>query len=248
MADATENTTTALTPAQVIGQLQARQGATLRSVMGALAAMTAKRKNAVEPKPPVAVEVTTEEAVSLNTLAGAIESVKWPTQVRALEPEEIETLTRLRTEFIDPAEAAIKRAKESIRESMFNHFDKKAEQAKRVHEDTPIDAKGHYVLPDAESARVPGCDEKLVRETKRGSMSFGTAVTLGDRLAELEDKGVITHKQYLRWTRPARLLDEDALYADAQNDDELFKIIEGITKVEAPSASLNVRKNQDETT
>jgi hypothetical protein len=248
MPDTTETTTTALTPAQVIGQLQAQQGATLRSVMGALAAMTAKRKSAVEPTPPVAVEVTEEEEAATLGLAEALAEVTWPTEVRALEPKEIEAYTRLRTQWINPTEALIKRTKESIREALFNHFDAKAEQAHRVAPDTPIDGKGHYVLPDADSARVPDCDQKLVRETKRGTLSFGTAVTLGDRLKALEDAGKITHQQYLRWTRPARLLDEDALYADAQKDEALYKIIEGITKVESPSASLNVRANQDETT
>lgn len=243
-----DKTQQALTPAEVAGRLQARKGATLRSVMEALSAIVTKSKGTPKAQPPVPVEPTTEETEALDALGSEIAAIKWPTQVRALEPEEIETLTILRTGFIDPAEALIKRAKESMREAMFNHFDAQAEANGKVQPDTPIDAKGHYVLPDSESGRVPGCDSKLVRETRRGSMDFGEAVTLGDRLKALEDAGTIDHKTYLKFTKPARLLDEEAIFAAAKDDPEVYKIVAAITHTSAASASLNVRKNQDETT
>lgn len=194
---------------------------------------------------PVVPYVTAQEEDAFGQLTTLLTETVFPTEVSLLTDEETEGFLELRDQ-LDLAIEASDRIKESIREAMFNHFDLLAEARGLITDDVLVDKKGHYVLPDTEHGGSDTSAKKFTREVRRGKSTYGEAVTEADRLKALVDQGLLDHKDYLRLTRPARVVDEDKAMMVIKKRPELLEALRAVVQSSASSASLYVRSNATE--
>lgn len=184
---------------------------------------------------PVAnpTSISDEERIALTRLPEVFGVVN-PDTVRELDSAEIEAIaTERRTidivlGFLDTRKTA------EIREIIANHFDAKAvreglvfaadvldDDGNVIHEATPRDDKGHFVLKQKEP--VGDSKDSFVRETRKGA-----APTLnGAALLDAYERKEITREQYLACTRETRVFDELKARAAIKKDPALLFRLKG---------------------
>jgi hypothetical protein len=235
--------------ADIAQGLLARKGTTLAEIMRALQAAEAQAAGS-EPKPseligplPSAVELTEEEVTALRTLPRLLSTVELPDKRRVLSLVEIERLDDLLI-AVKTLKALVSRLEDkTIKPAFFNHFDQMALREGRVTAETMRTKEGWFCLPDKENGGTLVTPNKATREISGG----GTTLT-AEALEGLMNSGELSREDYLKLTRPKRVVEEVhfmSAFADlVKRKPRIASIIAKATSIGRPSTAMYNRKNR----
>jgi hypothetical protein len=171
------------------------------------------------------IDVTEAQKETLATLGDALAELSFPDVRRELSPAEEKELAAV-LDQVKVAAAVVKDATDNVRIALFNHLDAKAEREGKVSADTPVDAKGFYLV----AGEGPGYKRQV---------SSGTPAADVEELAALEAEGLITHREYLKMTKTVRVVDDGGFLAFvAKNPERLSALRRAVKMVRAASVSL----------
>lgn len=182
---------------------------------------------------PSPVVLTPEQRYAIERLPAAVEAPV-PAEKRTLTPGEVIELIEERA-CLDAVEEAIKRRKEAIRTTVFNHLDLEVTDP-----DAPIDEHGHAIAPG--SLTVPGLNKRFAREIRQGSPVL-SADALELQVSD-EDGSIFTRDDFLACTTQVRVVDEAKVLLHLRRNPSIVGAIKEATSVGRSTASLWVRKSK----
>jgi hypothetical protein len=190
---------------QDLSELAMKDGATLTDVLKA-----ERGRLAVDPpqkETPLPTSVTLdEETVAAATVVGVkLAQVQLPRKRRSLNEAELKSLTEALITVLKVRSGA-KTAEDKIKQIFQTHADSVALVDGLPDETTKRNKDGFFVLEDTTSMAVDGLPKKVVR-----TVVEPTPVLTEAEIAHLEKIGVLSHAEYLKATRPARVIDEDGV-------------------------------------
>lgn len=225
--------TTTTAPATSADLLKAilDKGATVADLLKAFNEAQLSPLAEAETPIPRSPAVSAEVGVILRGLAATLKEIKLPMTRRELSVEEREELTQV-FEELHTALAGLKVSEEQIKFAFQQHFDAHARAEGLIDPTTPRNKDGFAILPDKTSAAVPGLDKKVVRQ-----VTIPTAVITEEGLANLEELGILSHREYLAATKPARDVREEGILDLIKSRPELLEHLAAVAVL--PKAMSN---------
>lgn len=209
----------------IAAQLATAPGATIGSFLKGLAAVDSSATKPVVTLPKE-VAVSGDQRAALAELADAISTVAWPTSRRVLADDEQTELAEV-LEKVKAAKAVVADAEAQLRVALFNHLDVTAEQFGAVGPDTPRDKSGFYL--------VAGEGKGFKREYRSGTPTADV-----ETLQALVGEGLLDHTDFLKITRPTRVIDESKFLAFVAKRPEKLSVLRRAVKF-ARSASVSLK-------
>lgn len=185
-----------LVPTPSVKVALAKTGATVSDVLKAALPEKAPEKTPVTPL-PVNPALNTS-AAALFDLADLLADVTLPDTHRQLSPAEQKVVVGALA-ALKPVAKALTVSEAQLKIALFNHLDEVARVNGRISEETLRTKEGWAIVEGV----VEGESVNATREERLGSLNLTV-----DGLAELEERGEITHAEFLEMTAPARVLDE----------------------------------------
>lgn len=187
----------------------------------------------VPAKLPVPAVITDKQKAALNKLPKVF-GLAVPDERRELTPEEVVSLVDEKQTF-DEIDKLSKTRKESIRTTLFNHWDVEAE-SQGIPEGTERDKDGHYIL--AAETPVPEREKRWTRQLGEKAPTLDA-----DALQELIDDPDVdfTKEDYLSMTVQTRVFDENKAMLALKKNPKLVAAIARATKPGGKTASLYLR-------
>lgn len=217
------------------GKLALQKGASLKDVQEALKFHPDVSVRQTEVDEVERVELTKEGQEALQRLPEVFNSVD-PEVPRFLSEKELGDILEERNTLI-ALKNELKLREERIKEILRNHQDRQAEWEGLADVDTPVDARGHYIVAkpgDTYRTEIPGHDLEVSQEYRSGKISISN-----EGLKELEQEDRNT---YLAFTRAVRVFDEDKALAYLQKNPDALPYIPLVTERGAPHTALFFRK------
>jgi hypothetical protein len=185
-------------------------------------------------------QITKKEREALERLSEVFGQVV-PTEVRALEPKEIDQLLAERETLKTIEEMAKKRISDGIRTTVLNHNDTVFAEGKDEKDLAEADRTkdGHYVAPGKYPGEGDREDAFAVTVTKGRPQIDPVALKA---LAEDENEPWFTHEDYLRWTTQTRVFDEAKVFLDLKKHPELVRALHHVTVRSNPTLTVQPRK------
>jgi hypothetical protein len=190
---------------QDLSDLAMKDGATLTDVL------KAQRALAVVPAPeeptplPTSVDLDDATIEAMTSLPVQLGLVQIPRKRRSLNESELKDFTRALIQVLLVRSQA-KVAEDKIKQIFQTHADSVALVDGLPDETTKRNKDGFFVLPDTSSMAVDGLPKKVVR-----TVVEPTPVLTEAEIKHLEKIGVLSHAEYLKATKPARVIDEDGV-------------------------------------
>ena len=225
---------------QDLSETVLKDGATLTDVLKAERARSVVAP-VEEPTPLPTSVVLDEETLRATTLVAAkLSQVTLPRKRRSLNEAELKSLTEALI-LVLKVRSGAKQAEDKIKQVFQTHADSVALVDGLPDETTKRNKDGFFVLEDTTSMAVDGLPKKVVRVTVEP-----TPVLTEAEIRHLEKVGVLTHAEYLKATRPARVIDEDGvLDLIRKRGHDLAVVLAAQAKTEkAPHTQIQVVPNR----
>lgn len=225
---------------EIIGQAIARINQDSIS-WEALKEMVTQPAKALEPakiSPPA--QITKSEREALERLPDVF-GVVVPTEVRALEPKEIDQLLSERQVLKTIKEMAAKRIDDGIRTTVLNHNDTLFAEGKSDEELAEADRTkdGHYVAPGKHPGEGENGKQFSVEPTKGKAQMDPNALKA---LSEDPEVEWFTHEDYLAMTTQTRVFDEAKVMLLLKRKPELVRAVREATIRSNPTVAVWERK------
>lgn len=190
----------------------------------------------VEAQAPMPVAITPEQREAI-TKVGEVFGKVVPTERRTLQATEVASLIEEK-QTLDELKKMAEARHESIRTTVFNHFDVEAEAEGKA-ADAYRDKRGHYILT-GEARATPEVGKKFTREVRQQGPSLNASAL--EALARDDDFADLTWDDYLKMTTQVRVVDENKVMLALKKKPDLVKAIARATNPGSRTASLNLRK------
>jgi hypothetical protein len=230
---------TAEVTTQGLSSAALKDGATLADVLKAerRKMVVAEPEKATPLPPSITLDRATESA--MQRLPATLAVTKIPRKRRQLTEAELEELTAALVLTLKVRSEA-KRAEDKLKQIFQTHADAVAVQNGVPDELTKRNKEGFFVLEDTTSMAVDGLADKVIRSTVEP-----TPVLTEAELLDLENQGVLSHQEYLKSTKPARVLDEDGVMALVRDRPGLLGVLATMAKSEKdPHTQIKVVPNR----
>lgn len=175
-------------------------------------------------------ELNASSAVLLD-LSSQLANLELPDTHRQLSPAEqkavVDALAALK-----PVVKALTASESQIKAALFNHFDDEAAKKGLIDEETPRTKEGWAVL----EGEVASGAHRAVRQVSNGSISLPLS-----GLEELEERGEISHGEFLAMTTQTRVVDEDKVLSWMRKNPGRVSSLASATTRQGDKASLYLR-------
>lgn len=228
-------TTVATTP--TVKGLLAETGTSVTDILAALATKPTPPPVEDRVKPSVVVPVSDEQKKILKKIVDRAEAFKFPGEIRELTEDEqreaIEIFTDLKQGI-----AALGNFETAFKATFHNHLD--AEAVRLGTDAGALQNKDGHLLVGGQLA-PSGLSVLIRRELSGGGAA---SLTLAD-LRDMEERGDITHKEFLALTTEGtRVVNSEAVMKHVRKVPEFTKVLKRYAKLTAATASINVRPNK----
>jgi hypothetical protein len=202
-----------------------------------LRALTTRKVDAKAVQTPSgatnAVEVQETARKALQTLSDRLGTVTVPSTRRALTPQEVNDLADL-VKTAKDAKAAVDKAVEVGRNTVFNHMDVQIEEHGGSPDKLDRDKAGYYLVAD--EIPVESVGVRLTRELAETQPKI-----TADSLHQLYLAGTISRSEYLSLTRPARVINADKLAKFLKQRPDVLGKVKPFVQAGKLTASFHVR-------